>query len=92
MRRLKEEMGIENCPLQEKFSFVYRADFADGLTEYEFDHVFTGVFNGEPIPNPEEVMDWKWMRADELKTDIVINPERYTYWIKEALAKVLSDE
>lgn len=90
-RRLNEELGIENCPLQHRFAFTYRVEFADGLIEHEYDHVFTGTFNGEPAPNPDEVMDWKWIRVDELKTDIVINPERYTYWIKEALGSVIGN-
>jgi isopentenyl-diphosphate delta-isomerase len=87
-RRLKEEMGIENCTLKEQFSFVYRTNFPDGLIEHEFDHVFTGTFDGDPTPNSSEVMEWKWIRMDELKTDILVNPERYTYWIKEALGRV----
>jgi isopentenyl-diphosphate delta-isomerase len=89
-RRLSEEMGITHCQLEEKFSFVYRIDFPDGLIEHEYDHVFTGIFDGDPVPNPDEVMDWKWMRMDELKTDILVNPERYTYWIKEALGRIIS--
>jgi isopentenyl-diphosphate delta-isomerase len=38
-RRLQEEMGFV-CPLEEKFTFLYRAEFSNGLTEHEFDHVF----------------------------------------------------
>jgi isopentenyl-diphosphate Delta-isomerase len=88
-RRLLEEMGINDCILVRRFAFTYRVDFADGLIENEYDHVFTGTFNGDPEPDPSEVMDWKWMSVPELKTDIVVNPERYTYWIKEVLGKVL---
>jgi isopentenyl-diphosphate Delta-isomerase len=87
-RRLYEEMGIRDCHPAHQFSFVYRVEFSDGLIEHEFDHVFTGIFESDPTPNPEEVMDWKWMQLSELKTDIVVNPERYTYWIKEVLGRV----
>lgn len=88
-RRLREEMGIVNCPLIHLFSFAYRTEFPNGLIEHEYDYVFAGVFEGDPMPNADEVMGWKWMRIEELKTDIVVNPERYTYWIREILARVL---
>lgn len=43
--RLVEEMGIR-VPLTKAFDFSYRAEFDNGLTEYEFDHVFTGTYDG----------------------------------------------
>lgn len=79
-RRLFEEMGIKT-KLKEIFSFVYKAKFED-LTEYEFDHVFEGRFNGNPNPEPEEAEDWKWMNLAELKKDIKENPKNYTEWFK----------
>ncbi len=38
-RRLQEEMGF-SVSLEKVFDFLYKADFDNGLTEYEFDHVF----------------------------------------------------
>tara|TARA_B110000037_G_scaffold74166_1_gene88969 strand:- start:164 stop:559 length:396 start_codon:yes stop_codon:yes gene_type:complete len=49
-RRLQEEMGFKT-PLKELFSFVYKAPFDNGLTEYEFDHVILGYYDFEPIIN-----------------------------------------
>ena len=79
-KRLKEEMGIE-AELEEKFSFIYKVKLGD-LTEHEFDHVFSGEFNGKPEINPEEADDWKWMGIQELKKDIKENPENYAFWFK----------
>ena len=87
-RRLKEEMGFD-CDLKEKFSFVYKVDFKDGISENEFDHVFVGKFNGAPAPDKKEVADWKWIDFEEFKKDIKENPEKYTYWLKVSLDKVL---
>ena len=87
-RRLKEEMGFD-CDLSEKFSFIYKINFENGLSENEFDHVFFGKFDGEPKSNPEEVADWKWVSIKELKQDIKENPGEYTYWLKICLDKVL---
>jgi isopentenyl-diphosphate delta-isomerase len=87
-RRLKEEMGIE-CDLKEIFSFIYKAKVGN-LIEHEFDHVFLRKFNGNPRPNKYEVEDWKWINPLKLKKDIKENPERYTYWFKLILEKVLN--
>src|SRR5688572_19216713 len=58
-RRLQEEMGIET-PLTLKTSFTYKTAFENGLTEHEFDHIFTGTFNGEPNINSTEVNSYCW--------------------------------
>ena len=80
-RRLMEEMGFET-PLKELFSFVYKADMGNGLTEHEFDHVMQGEFNELPNINPEEVASWKWMLPDDIKKDIEKQPDLYTPWFK----------
>ena len=49
-RRLKEEMGF-TTPLEELFSFIYKAPFDNGLTEHEFDHVMLGYYDGLPKIN-----------------------------------------
>lgn len=89
-RRLKEEMGIESN-LREIFSFIYKSNWGD-LTEYEFDHVFVGKFDGTPALNKEEAEDWKWIKPEELKRDIKESPEKYTYWFKLILDRVLKIE
>lgn len=80
-RRLVEEMGFD-CDLTFKFSFIYKAQLANGLTEHELDHVFIGYYNDEPKLNKEEVMAYKWINMYELKNDIIQNPENYTAWFK----------
>ena len=86
-RRLMEEMGFD-CPVSERFSFIYKAELDQGLTEYEFDHVFFGSFDGTPRVNPEEVCDWKYISVQVLKEDIDNNPDKYTEWFKIALDKM----
>lgn len=80
-RRLQEEMGFIT-PLKELFSFIYKAPFDNGLTEHEFDHVLIGYYNQEPIINLEEVESWKWMKIENIKEDMLQNPENYTAWFK----------
>lgn len=89
-RRLQEEMGI-SCSLQEKFSFIYKAEFDHGLIEHELDHVFVGFYEGEIKPDPAEVMDWKYIHLDDLQKDIAKKPEDYTAWFKIALPRLLEE-
>jgi len=80
-RRLQEEMGFVTL-LEEKFSFIYKAAFDNGLTEHEFDHVLLGKYEGLPQINEDEVAEWKWMSLDDVKKDIALSPDAYTPWFK----------
>ncbi len=80
-RRLKEEMGVQS-DLKEAFTFLYKADMGNGLTEHELDHVIIGLCDQEPNINLEEVTDWKWVNLDDLKLDLAYTPDKYTAWFK----------
>lgn len=86
-RRLQEEMGIV-CDLQKSFEFIYRAEFENGLTEHEYDHVFVGVFSGKPVININEVAAWKYVSPDALRKDIADHPDKYTPWFKIILDRI----
>ncbi len=87
-QRLNEEMGFD-CELTELFSFIYHAKLENNLFEHELDHVFVGHYDGQPVPNSDEVDDWKWMDIKKLKRNVEENPEHYTYWFKLILNRVL---
>lgn len=80
-RRLREEMGFET-ELKEMFHFIYKAPFDNGLTEHEFDHVMIGYYDNIPAINDEEVESWKWMKIEDIKNDMIANPDIYTVWFK----------
>jgi len=80
-RRLQEEMGFET-PLEELFSFIYKAPFDNGLTEHELDHVLLGHHNAVPEINTEEVASWKWMDLDQVAKEVITMPDQYTVWFK----------
>jgi isopentenyl-diphosphate delta-isomerase len=86
-RRLKEEMGME-AELHYKTNFIYRTEFDNDLTEHEFDHIFFGVSNKEPVINKNEVSSYKWLSAEEVKTEIKSNPGQFTSWFKIAVGKL----
>ena len=80
-RRLQEEMGFD-CDLKEMFWFVYKASFDNGLTEHELDHVMIGHYEEDPQVNLEEAAAFKWMRLEDVKKDMQVQPELYTEWFK----------
>jgi isopentenyl-diphosphate delta-isomerase len=80
-RRLYEEMGFTTT-LNEITSFIYKAPFDNGLTEHELDHIMVGYYNDDPVINSDEVEDWKWMKIEDVKNDISLNPDLYTAWFK----------
>lgn len=80
-RRLQEEMGFIT-DLRDTISFIYKAPFDNGLTEYEFDHILVGKYNEDPILNPEEAAAFKWMNLEDVKKDMEVNPQLYTAWFK----------
>jgi isopentenyl-diphosphate Delta-isomerase len=87
IRRLKEEMGF-SIELKPLFQFTYKAEFSNGLTEHEFDHVFSGIYNGEVVPDKREVQDHCYKSIAEIDRDIAAHPEKYTAWFKIAFPKV----
>ena len=87
-RRLREELGFD-CPLTERFQFEYKAaSEAEGLTEHELDHVFTGVHAGDIHPDPEEVGATRWADPAELAKELREHPEAFTPWFKLAADRV----
>lgn len=83
-RRLQEEMGFD-CPLEESFTFSYKATLDNDLIENEFDHVLFGKYDGEPLINTVEVCEYKWVKLDWLLENIKKQPYIYTYWLREVL-------
>ncbi len=88
--RLQEEMGFD-CELQPLFTFIYRAELDNGMTEHEFDHVFIGRYNEPPAPNPDEVCEWKWMPLDGLREEMERSPHTYAYWLRAAYPRFLEE-
>lgn len=85
--RLLEEMGFK-VKLEKAFHFIYKAPFDNGLTEYEFDHVFIGTYDGIIVPNTEEVSDYCYKSIIEVKSSIQSHPQKYTEWFKIAFPKM----
>lgn len=83
-RRLREELGLE-AALEERFAFEYRAESpAEGLAEWEYDHVLTGRIPADAVlaPNPEEVAAVRFWTESEIAEAIAADPPSgpFTPW------------
>jgi isopentenyl-diphosphate delta-isomerase len=80
-RKLIQEMGFE-CELNYSHKFVYKVELDNQLTEYEWDHVLIGYYDGAPALNPNEAQAWKYESLEAIRNDAKLNPEKYTSWFK----------
>ncbi len=77
--RLQYEMGFDTG-LEKAFAFTYRSAFENGLTEYEFDHVYAGVYDGPIHPAPEEVNDYCYKSLTAIRESLQSHPAKYSSW------------
>lgn len=86
-RRLMQEMGM-TAELKSLFCFTYRAELENGLTEHEIDHVFWGVSDVLPNPDPAEIMDYKYLDFKTMEFEIRNNPGLFSEWFKMIYKRV----
>jgi isopentenyl-diphosphate delta-isomerase len=86
-RRLHEELGFVTS-IEEIFDFIYKSSFKNGLTEYEFDHVFIGIFDDPIEPDKKEVSDYCFKSLEEIKSSLQSQPGLYTAWFHIAFPMV----
>ena len=90
-RRVREELGCAARNLNELSAFVYRAEFPDGICEYEYDHVLLGQCDGEPDPDPAEVGAVRWVAAEDVAHELAEKPGQFTAWAFTVLSLVLAE-
>ena len=88
-RRLQYELGITTS-LKNIGWFHYIAHFANGLSENENDHVLVGEIMPEVriMPNPEEVLAYRWVTLAGLEEELKAHPQQFTPWFAEAYGMV----
>lgn len=84
IRRLKEELGITNVIPVHSGRVEYRADVGGGMVEHEVVEIFRAEATPQMTlkPNPDEVMDTRWVSRTELKNEVATNPDRFTPWLR----------
>jgi len=87
-RRLQEEMGFD-CEIEKAFDFIYKKELDKGLIEHEFDHVFIGEYEGEVKLNFDEVNACVYKPVQEVLSEVLLFPKKYTEWFKICLNEVI---
>lgn len=86
-RRLGEELGFIT-ELKKIFHFTYKVGVENGLTEHEYDHVFTGIYDGAIHPSKAEVADYCYQDMEEINRALNEHPAKFTSWFRLAFPKV----
>lgn len=86
-RRLEEELGFKT-PIRKIFEFLYHTPVENGLIEHEYDHVFTGEYEGPIHPNEDEVADYCYKEMNVLKEELAAHPHLFTTWFRLAFPRV----
>lgn len=84
IRRLRQELGITGAALTHVDQVEYRADVGGGLIEHEVVEIFRAS-SETPLamtPNPDEVMDTRWLSFAELAAEIAQSPKVFTPWLR----------
>lgn len=83
-RRLTEELGITGLNLSHRDRVEYRADVGGGLVEHEVVDIFMARVPARIAldPNPEEVMETRWISLNTLNLALATHPSRYTPWLR----------
>jgi len=84
--RLFEEMGIV-CEFHEIGQIYYKFKLDEDIWEHEYDHILIGNYNGTVTPNPKEVLKYRWISLESLKTEMSLNNRIFTPWFKIILEK-----
>lgn len=80
-RRVRQELGIELTELRPVLpDFAYRAVAADGTVENEFCPVHVARTDQQPRPDPDEVMEWRWVEWDRFVTLATVAPWSVSPW------------
>lgn len=80
-RKLLQEMGF-SCNLNYSHKFIYKVELDNQLTEYEWDYVLVGNYDGTPVINPLEAQAWKYQSLAFIRKHADENPEDYTCWFR----------
>nr|WP_193116707.1 isopentenyl-diphosphate Delta-isomerase [Brachybacterium tyrofermentans] len=81
-RHALHELGLEVHGVREALpDFRYRAVDASGVVENEICPVFVADAAGDPTPNPEEVMDLRWVAPGDIAALADLAPWALSPWM-----------
>ena len=83
-KQLHEELGITGLYPEYRHRLEYHADVGNSMVENEVVDVFLAHVRGslKIAPNPDEVMDIRWIDYHDLLAEVKRHPDRFTPWLK----------
>jgi isopentenyl-diphosphate Delta-isomerase len=86
-RRARDELGVAiGEPRAVLPDFRYRAVMPDGTVENEICPVYVATLLGEPVPNPAEVGDLRWVPLADLPAAVAADRSTYSPRQREQLS------
>jgi isopentenyl-diphosphate delta-isomerase len=84
VRRLREELGITDVYPALRETVEYRADVGSGMVEHEVVDIFIANVSGDLkiTPDPDEVMEVRWVDLFDLAAEVERRPEQFTPWLR----------
>lgn len=99
LRRLDYELGTTASNIQVILpKYIYKTPPYKGIIEHEFCPVFVAVSDAEPIPNPNEVSDYKWldwaefMAMAEADSKLPKSKQQWSWWCKDQLKQLKTNK
>jgi isopentenyl-diphosphate delta-isomerase len=90
LRRAKYEIGIESlsrlsCVLP---IYRYKTPPYNGIIENEFCPIYVAFTDDDPVPNPDEVDDYRWLSWQEYAQLLQSNASEMSYWAKDQYPRI----
>ncbi len=86
-RRLGQELGLHVAALHLALpDFSYRAVSAEGVVENEVCPVYTAEAAGDPVADPAEVADWRWVAWPDFRAAVELTPWAFSPWAVQQTA------
>jgi len=89
-RRLAQELRMTAEDIEVVLAHhIYRAPPFRGIVEHEFCPVFAALATSRPRPNPDEVVEHRWMEWDEfVRAAEADTNNRFSWWCKNQLREI----
>lgn len=88
-REMQEELGITGIPLTRVLKYYVEGE--DPPHRKRFNMIYTGVYDGEVIANPEEISEVKWVSPAQLEELFKTGPEDFTQGCINAWGRLKSE-
>jgi isopentenyl-diphosphate Delta-isomerase len=91
VRRMSDELGVVPGSIELVLpEFRYRAVAPNGLVENEICPVYVTALTSDPVPDPAEVVEWRWVEVADLVTAMGATPFVFSPWMLLQIDELLA--